>query len=171
MPNTYIKIASATVGSTPTNSVIFSIIPSTYTDLLIKYSLRTNAAEVRSVPAIYFNGDGTAANYGYRRLYGIPSVATGSDTNTVAFIGYISGGNATASTFGNGEIYIPNYNSSNAKSFSNDGVGETNANEAGLSITANGWTGTAAINQINMTSTIGSFVQYSTITLYGISNA
>ena len=168
---TYIKIASATVGSTATNSILFSSIPSTYTDLLIKYSLRTNAAEVRSVPAVYFNGDGTSGNYTYRRLYAIPTVATGSDAGNPAFIGYVSGGNATASTFGNGEIYIPNYRSSNAKSFGNDGVAETNASDGGLSFTANQWTGTAAITQVNITSPVGSFVQYSTVTIYGISNA
>lgn len=168
---TYTKIASTTVSSTPTSSILFSSIPATYTDLLIKYSLRTNGSEVRGVPNIYFNGDGTTANYGYRRLYAIPSVATGSDAGNPAIIGYVSGGNATANTFGNGEIYIPNYSSPNVKNFSNDGVSETNAADAGLSLIADLWTGTAAITQVNITSSVGSFVQYSTVTIYGISNA
>lgn len=176
MPSTYIAIATTTVGSGGASDITFSSIPSTYTDLLIKCSIRTNQNGGNyDQLGIQFNGS-TASNYAARLLYGLGASTTGSassgTTSYIAYTGYAVSTNATANTFSNAEIYIPNYTSSNAKSLSVDSAAETNALDAIVSITAGQWSLTNAITSIKLYS-ISAFTiqQYSTATLYGISNA
>ena len=85
---------------------------------------------------------------------------------------FIEGTDSTANTFANGEFYIPNYAGSTNKSVSADGVTENNATAARATLTAGLWSNTAAINQITLLPIAGgTFAQYSTATLYGISNS
>jgi hypothetical protein len=81
---------------------------------------------------------------------------------------YVNANSATSNTFGNGEIYIPNYLSGTAKSFSSDSVAENNGTEGWQVIQANLWSGTDAITSIELDPALGTFVQYSSATLYGI---
>jgi hypothetical protein len=82
-----------------------------------------------------------------------------------------SGNGATASTFGNGEVYIPNYAGSTNKSMSADGVSENNGTEAYTDLIANLWSNTSAITSILLYPDSGTWQQYSTATLYGIKNS
>jgi hypothetical protein len=75
----------------------------------------------------------------------------------------------TASTFSNIEIYIPNYAGSTNKSFSIDAVGENNATAAYAGLVAGLWSTSSAITAISIASTT-LFAEFSTATLYGISN-
>jgi len=119
MALTYTLIASNTVGSTPVTSVTLSSIPSTYTDLLVKFSTRNND-NVNSFAHIgmRFNGD-TGTNYNYVILRGDGSGAISAAGTIAQVAGGLGNGNAsTANTFGSGEFYIPNYAGSNVKSLS-----------------------------------------------------
>ena len=166
---TYTKIASNTVGAGGTASVTFSSIPSTYTDLVLRASPRSTAVE--DTFGIRFNSD-SGSNYPFRGLEGNGATARSfSGTNTLVGLGRMSQSNFTASTFGNNEFYIPNYTSSNYKSVSIDAVNENNATTAITELAAGLWNSTAAINTILILPSSGSFAQYSTFTLYGISNA
>lgn len=150
-------------------SVTFSNIPqSGYTDLKIVVSARCDAAYERRVLQLQFNGATT--NYSDRYLQGYNSAA-GSGTNTGATyieLRDIDGATATSNTFSNMEIYVPNYTSSNYKLVSTDGVTETNGALAMNAFTASLWSSTAAITSITLTPGNGSFVQYSTLSLYGL---
>ena len=158
------------VGSGGASSVTFSSIPSTYTNLCLKLSARTNTTGVVDSASIKFNGDTTLANYTAKRLYGDGSAAT-SDSNSNPGP-FTTGAGCTASTFSNSEVYIPNYAGSNKKSTSYDMTAETNATTAYVGFDANLWSGTAAITTITLTPELGSsFVQYSTFYLYGIKNS
>ena len=170
---TYTQIGSAvTVGVLGAASIDFSSIPSTYTDLLIKVSLRGSDAGNYVNNRITFNG--STSGYTSKLLYGLGS-STGSlnnsVTNAVDYAAYGTGSLATSSTFGNAEIYIPNYTASTNKSLSVDAVSENNATAAIAALTAGLWSNSAAINQITITPAVGTFVQYSTAYLYGVSNA
>jgi hypothetical protein len=77
---------------------------------------------------------------------------------------------ATANVFSNSTLYIPNYASSNYKPLSSDGSAENNATFSRLGLTSHLWSNTAAISSIALTPQDGSFVQYSTFYLYGISS-
>ena len=171
---TYTKIASNTVGSGGVASVTFSSITQTgYTDLVIKASVRTNRAGTGGDGLdLTFNGSATAV-YSDRFLRGDGASATSfTDTSAAAIYGTraTTAGN-TASTFSNTEFYIPNYTSANYKSVSIDGVTETNASTAYAELVAGLWSNTAAITSVTIAGSVGTIQEYSTFTLYGISNA
>jgi hypothetical protein len=170
-------ISSNTVGSGGVSSIDFTSIPSTYTDLVLKISARTNRTGSNYTDDIYvqLNGD-TGSNYGAKVLYGGNS-ATGSfgsgSGSTVMYGGYAVGTDGTVNTFGNSEIYIPNYAGSTNKSLSADGVAESNSTTGVyVSLAAGIRLNTAAINQVTLKPANGTlFLQYSTAYLYGVKNA
>ena len=166
MPDTFVKIAAVTVGSGGASSIDFTSIPSTYTDLCLKVSSRTNRAAATDGLEIRLNGATT--NHSGRRLTGDGTTAASS----VSVYGNTDGNNATASTFGNAEIYIPNYAGSNYKSFSMDTVSENNATANGMTLNANLWSQTTAVSSITIVMSDGTaFNQYSTAVLYGIKSS
>jgi hypothetical protein len=168
MPTTFTKIASATVGSGGASSIDFTSIPNTYTDLCLKISARTTRASVTDAISLSLNG--SAANQSSLYAQGDGSSTTSGTLSS--FRTLATGANATSSTFGNSEFYIPNYAGSTNKSAASDGVTENNATESYLWPVANLWSQTAAINQITITNlNSATFVQYTTATLYGIKNS
>lgn len=174
MANTYSLIASSTVGSGGTATITFSSIPATYTDLCIKLSSRSSSANDRRILFVRFNGQTSGYNDKTVRTFN-GSVASQSDNggnNSIAVYD-MPAANATASTFSNIEIYIPNYAASSTKSISADGVGENNSsNGAVIAITTGSSNLTSAISSIDLfTDGTGNFVQYSTAYLYGIKNS
>ena len=165
MANTYVKIATVTVGSGGAATMDFTSIPATYTDLVLKISGRISLAQIYG--AFWLNINGLTTNRTYRYLEGSGAAASsGSGTNTNISTG--QGNSTTASTFANVEIYFPNYAGSTNKSFSVDSVGENNAATAYMDLYAALWSQTAAINQLTLLPESGTFQQYSTATLYGI---
>ena len=171
MANTYIPIATVTVGSGGAASMDFTSIPNTYTDLLILVSARS--ALVDATGTLAFTLNGSTSGYTNRNLYGDGSSAGSYSNNTTnkAWAGIISGANATASTFGSALIYIPNYAGSNNKSFSSDVVMENNATLSYAVINAGLWSNSAAITSIGLNGNGYNLAQYSTATLYGIKNS
>jgi hypothetical protein len=170
MANTYTLIEAKTLGTT-TASVTFSSIPATYTDLLLKISSRNN--DIYNEIHFRFNGN-SGSNYSGLNLYGNGSITQSSSSSSISSLQNLtvqSVSTQTASTFGNVELYIPNYTSSNNKSISADGVQENNATSAQTMLGAGLWAQTAAITSIEAFPSIGSFVQYSTFYLYGIKNS
>ena len=168
MPLQLYKIASTEL-STAASTVTFDNIPQGYTDLKIVGSIRNSAADTNTDTKINFNSN--TSSYSGIRIYG-NGTSAGSDTSSPANGFYFAltgeGTNWTANTFSNGEIYIPNYASSNTKSMSGDAVAENNASAASVQLTAGIWANSAAITSITLTSGNGNFVQYTTFTLYGI---
>jgi hypothetical protein len=162
---TMTKISTVEVGAGGAASIDFTSIPGTYTDLLIKLSLRGTGADTSFFSTIFFNT--SSANFTSRSLVGSGSAAS-SSSRTDALL-YFVGANATASTFGNADIYIPNYAGSTNKSFSIDSVGENNATASRQEIWAGLWSQTAAITNFKITAGESTnFVTGSTVSLYGI---
>jgi hypothetical protein len=177
MPSTYTLISSNVLSSTA-SSVTFSAIPSTYTDLLIKMSIRNNGDNGNNAAAAYiqFNGD-TAANYSFTYLYNSVSTSavSSSGSGNVDIEGYFisNGSNSTANTFANSEYYIPNYNSSVAKQISYVGAPENNSTSLDAnSIGAGLYRGTSPITSLKIQRVYGTaFVAGSSFYLYGIKNS
>jgi hypothetical protein len=164
MPNTYTLIERISVGAAGASSITFTSIPQTYTDLKIVFSGRADAAQTPIIGAI----NGSTSNFTLRYLYGDGAGAY-SANSTTSFFGNINPNNYTASTFSSTEIYIPNYTSSSAKSFSVDSTTENNATSSIMAMWSGLWNQTAAITSITITVNGGAnFVQYSTAYLYGI---
>lgn len=161
-------IQTVTVGSGGEASITFGsggTIPQTYTDLVILFSGRSNRGATFDNIRVQPNGATTGVSS--RILYGSGS---GASSFTEGYIsGYTGGNDATASTFGNSSIYIPNYTASTQKSFSIDSVSENNATAATQALTAGLWTGTDPITSITLDQGDGStWLQYTSASLYGI---
>jgi hypothetical protein len=169
MANTFIKIAAVTVGAGGAANIDFTSIPSTYTDLCLKLSLRSNRASDWDNSNLKINNATTNLTSRYVRGNG---AAAASGSLSVFYIGDINAATSTASTFTSQDIYLPNYAGSSNKSASVDSVSEANGTTAYAYLVAALWSQTTAINQLTVISGNGdSFVQYSTATLYGIKNS
>ena len=172
MTANYVLLEKITVGAAGASSVTFNSIPQTgYTDLKVVFSARSNSGFGFDRGAITFNG--TTSGYSWRELAAdgtTPgSVSYSSQASLFNVTPSINGGTSTASTFGNAELYIPNYTSSNQKSMSFDWVMENNSAsaffvgfDAGLSNITSG------ITSITIGPTLGSLVANSTFYLYGV---
>jgi hypothetical protein len=171
VPDTFVKIASVTVGSGGASSIDFTSIPSTYTDLCLKLSARSDRASTGDTLFLKFNS--TSSTYTYQRIYAFGSTVGASNSTSAGLIaGVVTANSNTSNTFSNIETYIPNYLSGNQKSISLDGVAESNTtSDNWLNFVAGLWSGTSAITSIGLTCDVGSFMQYSTATLYGIKSS
>ena len=168
----YIQIASYTATGT-VSYIEFTGIPSTYTDLVVKLSSRTASASQADAVKLTFNG--AAANYSGKGLgadTGSGSAFSFNNTGTASYSdAYFTSTDAnSASAFGNGEIYIANYATSNYKSVSGDTLSENNGTSSYPLLGAGLWSDTAAITSLRLTPG-ASFKQYTTATLYGISKS
>lgn len=171
MANTFELIASSTV-ATAVQNVTFSSIPSTYTDLQLLVSSRNTGTGIADNVLVTINGTGGTA-YAERMLYtdnGTTVASAGSSGISQLNWQYQTGSSATANTFSNFSIYIPNYAGSNNKSISIDNVIENNATSSRMNLNAALWSNTSAITSINLQAGTN-FATYSTFYLYGVKNA
>jgi hypothetical protein len=170
MANTNKKLQTVTVGSGEASTISFTNIPQTYTDLLIKFSGRTTSASIYGIG--YIRPNSSTTGFSDKALEGTGS-SVGSYSEADSGLRFEPNGNgATANTFGNAEILIPNYTSSNYKSISVDSVTENNATAAEAFLKAGLWSNTSAITSIDIVAYSGtSFQQYTTATLYGVFKA
>jgi hypothetical protein len=165
MASSMTKISSVTVGSSGTSSFDFTAIPQTYTDLVVKISTRSTYTS-GTANTIQISLNGSTASFTGRSLEGDGSAVTSG--SAARSIGATPSATATASTFSNGELYFPNYTSSNYKSFSYEVVQEDNVSTAYTSLGAGLWSNTAAITSITISTNVNNWAQYTTATLYGV---
>jgi hypothetical protein len=179
MANTMTLISSVTVGAGGASSISFSSIPSTYTDIVVQYSLRSTTAGLYAgyQNAVFgrFNSSGSSYTNRWLQAEGGSSVNSGTDYfgsgTAYAVFGAADPSDWTSNTFGNGQVYVPNYAGSNNKSFSIDTVAENNASAGSLLFSSGLWSNSSAINSIAITFQTGNIAQYSTAYLYGVKNA
>lgn len=167
MANTFVKIATVTVPSGGQSAITFSSIPQTYTDLCLKLSSRGVNANLYNYVSVAFNG--STSNQTQIQLEGDGSSVSSATLSNFQFI--TDAGSNTTNTFGNHELYIPNYASANYKSASMDSVMEQNGTTAYCDAKAYYWSINSAITSITLTGITGNFAEFSTAYLYGISNS
>lgn len=163
-------IEAKTLGSNA-NTVIFTDIPQTYTDLVLLISARTNGAFTSDT--LYVTMNSSTSNFSWENIYSTgnnPVVGQSNSDNQLA--SGINGNNSTALVFSNVEIYIPNYrNTAHNKSITNQGAVENNATRGDNYIDSVLWNNTSSITSMTLSAVSGSaFVTNSTFYLYGISN-
>ena len=167
MPNNYVLLETIALTQSAA-SVTFDNLPTSgYTDLKIVVSGRDSSSAGQSWDGYSFTirPNGLTTNITQRSLFGNGSgAASYSDTS---MFNVISMNADTANTFSNVEIYIPNYRSSNAKSFSIDGVTENNATNSAIRLSAGLWNQTAAITSLQL-SAYTTWMANSTFSLYGV---
>lgn len=168
MANTFYLIQTITVGAGGSSSINFTGIPGTYNDLVLTYSLRSSTTQ--NWTSISFNG--STSNFSGKTMQGSGSgnAVGGTGTNNDYMI-LMNTSSYTANSFSTSQIYLPNYTSSNNKSFTILTAQETAAAAAYMNYSGMQWTTGSAINQITLTPDSGTFVQYSSASLYAIKNS
>jgi hypothetical protein len=168
MANTYKLIGSLNANAGDTTVFNFTSIPQTYTDLILIASLRsTRGAGNIGDGYARFNGD--TGGITFLRTFGDGSGGRSNDTG----VGLINAPVNVANSFAGVCIYIPNYTSSNIKSYSMDAVtvNTSGANAYAQMLTIQ-WSGTSAITSIQVRDWsdggANNLVQYSSADLYGI---
>jgi hypothetical protein len=168
MASTYTLISSNVLSSSAA-SVTFSSIPATYTDLVLRGSIRSTTAIDGSLT---FNGTGGTV-YSRTYLRGDGSTAGSSRNSSTAQITlddiYRNGSNTT-NTFASFEIYIPNYLASTNKPVYYDGADETNGTAAYRYGIAGLFRDTTAISSLSIAFSTNA-VSSSSFYLYGIKNS
>lgn len=177
MPVTYYALAKVSLTS-ESASVSFTSIPQTYTDLLVKYSVRTNqTTNGYNYMYLQFNNN-TSAVYSYQLVYsddGATGQARSTSASAIEGNLVVTQGGET-STFSNGETYIPNYAvagrnkpvSINAGTVKN----ATGALSQGNYLTAGLYADTSAITTVTfINGGATAFSTSSTFYLYGIKNS
>jgi hypothetical protein len=159
-------IESKTLG-TAAASIEFTSIPQDFTDLVFLVSGRSSrGVEVDDNIRLTLNG--STSNFSSRFLFGTgSSVSSSTETN---YAGQITASVATGSTFGSVLIYLPNYTSTVAKSYSVDAVTENNATGARQVLIAGLWNpaSNVAITSASIAAGNGNLEAGSTISLYGV---
>ena len=165
MPSTYTPIATSTLG-TVTNSVTFSSIAGTYTDLVLVFNGGVTSGTVNFT--MRYNSD-SATNYSNTDLTGDGSAATSHGTSNTSnilcnYYGYLTPDQNT-----NILINITNY--SNSTTYKTNLTRSNNAGN-GTAATVGLWRSTAAITSIQCIASGGiNFSVGSTFTLYGVKSA
>jgi len=161
MPATYELITTTTLGSA-SNSVSFTSISGTYTDLIIICNyVHSEASNILG----RFNSD-TGSNYSWTFLEGLNSAASSGRGSSQAYLnlGYSFGTNSHNSNI----IQIQDY--SNTTTYKT-AINRQNQPTAYVSATVNLWRNTAAITAIQLYPVNGNFNSGSTFKLYGIKEA
>ena len=162
--STYTPIATTTLGSA-TNSVTFSSIPSTYTDLILIESFQFTSTGSQSRMSF---GD-TSTLYSVTTLRGDGSAANSARFTAQPVIANTPGNtNATANIQVNGIRHIMNY--ANTTTFKTV-IQRYNDSSEQLTAVVGLWRNTAAISTIVLASLSGNYASGSTFTLYGIASA
>jgi len=164
----YFSIAEVTVDNSLPTSVSFDNIPQTYTDLYVSISAQglagTNALELSfnnstanfsNGITLFGNGAGTVSSGSYNRYGGV-----------------YNGSSLGGPIFSNSDIYIPEYTSSNTKSYFIKGVGENTGSVVTTIFYSGLWSNSSAITKITIAPlSSNTLYQYSTFYLYGITNS
>jgi hypothetical protein len=165
--NSFDSIASAS-GTGSTGVINFSSIPSTYKHLQIRFSAITAAGNQILVTA---NGDFGSGSYTKHYMLGRPNASTlaGGESSTAEMLMF--GAYGSVATYPNvGFINIYDYSSTNKnKTFASiAGASNNTSSDGEIDIFSGLWKSTAAINQINITTSGGNFATTTKFSLYGI---
>jgi len=161
MPATFEPLATTTLGSA-TNTVTFSSISGSYTDLVLVADGLGSGATI--YPFIRFNSD-TGTNYSRTYVRGDGSSASsGRDTTTAT----LTLTNWPTTQQNNIIIHINNY--SNSTTYKTT-LTRSNTPSEGVEANVGLWRNTAAITSVTLGVTSNNFASGSTFTLYGILSA
>jgi hypothetical protein len=169
---TYTLIASTTLSSTA-STITFSSIPSTYTDLVILASVKTNQPSNNDGAYALLSLNGTStANTGGRYCFTDAGVSSYSAQTGYSAPNWVLGwGSGSDSGWSCSTYYLYNYASTPFKSIRTDTWQEASTQFMRNGMTAGFFDDSSAINSVTINSALGSYIAQSTMYLYGISNA
>jgi hypothetical protein len=176
MAITHIAISSQVL-STTSASVVFSSIPNTYTDLVVKINARGDAATAANVFYVNINGGSVQTD---TRLAVIGSGGLNAASTTAGSLSSLFAmdyASATTNAFAAVELYIPNYTLAANKPYLSVGGAENNTNPVNTGSTfpqgfdAGLYGATTAVSSLTFTAIATSnFIAGSRFDLYGITH-
>jgi hypothetical protein len=170
MLETMTKLQTVYLSSGSQGTITFTNIPQNYTDLVVKASVRsTYASTYYDNMLLTFNG--SSSGYSFARGIGIGngiSIDGPFVSQSNIYVGEVPAVTATASTFSNNDMYLPNYTGSTFKHISVDKTLENTTSTYIIGMAVGLWANTSPITSINLALASGSFAQYSQVTLYGV---
>jgi hypothetical protein len=161
-------ISSISVGAGGAANITFNSIPQTFTDLVVLTSLRSNTTDANGGVDVILRPNGSTSSFIWRNFYSVGTAYGRQATTAKMSHALANPSNSTASTFGSSKIYIPRYSGSSYKLFGSEGVTENNGTGAYMGISAGQWSSTSAITSLVFLPDVGSFIEGSIISLYGI---
>jgi len=170
---TYSLIQSTTLTGTA-STITFNSIPSTYRDLLLVSSVKTNQSSNSdgAYAMLSFNGTSTS-NTGSRFAYtnaGASSYSVGGGYSAPNWV--LGWGSGSDTGFSATRYYIFGYATSGYKSIRSDSWQEAPTQfNCRNGIAAGFWDDSSVISSVTLNSVSGSYIAGSTMYLYGISNA
>jgi hypothetical protein len=169
MALTYKAIDTVTVGSGGISAITFQNIPSTYDDLAVYVSVRSDRSDNTGATAFFWKFNNTTSNRTSHRWYSVGGNAKGSDS-AGGVAGIIPGSLTATGAFGLMRMYIPDYaNTSRGKGLIVDSFAPGDSANYEDDAQAGYWDDTSAINRIDFyMNATGNIVQHSTATLIGI---
>jgi hypothetical protein len=160
-------------------SIEFTSISGSYDHLCLEASLRVDSSEYWQYGKLQLgNGSAdTGSNYSMTSLYASSGTPTSGRASGDTWIDTwsIVGASALADTFGSTTMWIPNYaNTANFKQVLISNVNPNNVtttNQWMLGVFAGLWSSTSAVDVVKISPWANNLVQYSTVTLYGVTGA
>jgi len=163
----YKLIETKTLASA-TTSIQFTSIPQTYTDLSLKFLLRSDQGGAYFTDNNNITINGSTSGYSVRALFN--GANSFNQSGSSMKFSLLNGSLTTSNSFTIGDIHIGNYSGSTIKNLGWDSATETNTTVDSfyLMLFAGLWSNTAPITSISFNSGAGNFVVGSTISLYGV---
>lgn len=164
------SIATVTVGAGGATDVTFSSIATTWQHLQIRVLARSNRAAADDNIGIQLNSD-TGANYSHHNLRGNGTSASAGATANASLISGadITANTALSNTFSVHIIDVLDYKDTNKYTTIRTLGGYDVNGDGNIRATSGSWRNTAAVSTIKLyPATTGSWVQYTSIALYGI---
>jgi|688.fasta_scaffold722692_2 hypothetical protein len=160
----YESIATTTLGSSQA-TITFSSIPATYKHLQIR-GIFNSATAPQAL--LRFNSD-SAGNYSYHQIEGNGVSATaGAGTSVTSIIHFINGmesGTTAGSAF---VVDILDYANTNKYKTTRALTGTEKNGSGQIFLVSGSWRNTNAVTDISVTTSSGTFAQYTQVALYGI---
>ncbi len=162
-------------GDAPTYNV--TSIASSYDHLYLLASMKHDrTSSGLEVVRLQFNGSATAADYNCTWILASDGTITSSregGTDPGPRVAYVPSSHADyTDTFANMALWVPHFASSNFKQVTARCCTPSSNGAAQIALLAAGlWESTDAIDEVELTTYSGNFVQYSTFTLYGVTGA
>lgn len=165
-------VLSSSAASVTFPNLIGSL-PTTFRNLLILYTAKSDTAATFTTMNLFFNGD-TGASYVIQQIQGNNNVVT--SVQTAAFtaspsIAYINAANGTANVPGVGSIEIPNYSGTTFVKVAQSKYSTTGADSLASEVIGQfglRWNSTVAITSVKLQPAAGLFIPGSAFTLYGL---
>jgi hypothetical protein len=169
--NSWESIQTFTVGSGGSSSIDFTVIPSTYKHLQIRWLARNASNSPYQASAVFLrmNND-TSSTYWNHGLYGNGSSAGAFSQSNTGYMNIIEAiaNDASANIFSAGVLDILDYADTNKNKTVRSFFGVDKNGSGGVSLYSGSWGSTSAINRLTLIPQTSPFQQYSSFALYGI---